>query len=170
MKVPWDEIRAEYISDHTVSFGDLERKYGVSHQAISKRAKKEGWQEYRKKVIADASKRVAEKAAKVNAENAEIAARIKQKLLKHLEKEVDNLPEGTGTEMRANIQDRIYNDDNGRLMRIKETSKSYRVRELIGSLAELSKGIQADEEKTEVADDGFLAALNGTAADDWNEE
>lgn len=37
----WTDVRAE--REAGTSFPDLAKKYGVSHQAIQKRAKKEGW-------------------------------------------------------------------------------------------------------------------------------
>lgn len=70
--IAWDAIRAEYVSDDTLTYAVLARKYGVARSTIQKRGKKEEWSSLRKKateniledvienkklLIADANKR-----------------------------------------------------------------------------------------------------------------
>lgn len=40
----WEQARAEY-EVRGVSLGDIARRFGVSQQAASKRARKEGWKQ-----------------------------------------------------------------------------------------------------------------------------
>lgn len=46
-RVPWAEIRAQYIADPTCSLRSLARQYGPNVTTISRRAKKEKWNELR---------------------------------------------------------------------------------------------------------------------------
>ena len=46
----WNAIQQEYIADESTSYRKLSQKYGVSVDAIYKRAKKENWQEQRKQL------------------------------------------------------------------------------------------------------------------------
>ena len=47
MKPNWTKIRYEYITT-SASYRDLAKKYGVSFNTLSKRAKREGWADRRK--------------------------------------------------------------------------------------------------------------------------
>ena len=63
-----------------------------------KRANAEKWADLRKNAENKSVAKVEQKTANLAAENATIAERIRGKLLKHLEAEIDALPETFGTE------------------------------------------------------------------------
>lgn len=108
----WQEIRARREVDGE-TYQELAKAYGISHQAIARRAKKEGWDDggSHEKVI---QQRVARKVARINATsnpvklNAEINAEVQRRAelieqhraewlaVKRLEKEA--IAEGRSTE------------------------------------------------------------------------
>ncbi len=46
-KIPWDEIRLEYVHDPLVSLRKIARQHGVHHTTVVRRAKKERWEQQR---------------------------------------------------------------------------------------------------------------------------
>lgn len=99
--VDWERIRAEYIAG-SASFRDLAQKYGVTKDAIGRRAKQENWVKQRDKTATKVRQKTEEKIvakqADAAADNAAIAQRIRAKLLKKLEAEIDGLPDVMGSE------------------------------------------------------------------------
>lgn len=49
-KIDWFEARKAYLSDGTLSYRDIAKKFGVSLNTIEKRAKSEGWVELRQEL------------------------------------------------------------------------------------------------------------------------
>lgn len=98
----WERIRAEYIAGG-ISLRDLAKKHGVSKDAISRRARADEWKLTRDKTATKVRQKtedaVVARQAEANAENADIAARIRMKLLVRLEQEIDALPESIGTRL-----------------------------------------------------------------------
>ena len=96
--------------------------------------------------------KIAESAADV----AIVANRIKIKLLQKLEKEIDALPDGIGSEKRDSTIDHEYEMKKGdkviignRPLRDKETSKTYNLRDLTTAYKNLTSDIkQADDSGT----------------------
>lgn len=165
----WNAIRAEYIGTFA-TFPALSEKYGVPLSTLKRRAYKDGWPEGRKQARTIAIQKQAEKTADVAAENAAIAARIKQKMLRRLEREIDALPDSVGSEMRQSVSERVYDDEKkGRLDKVKDVSKAYNLYDLAQAYMKLT-GDMVTDGGTEVPDDGFISALEGSAAEDWNDE
>lgn len=50
-KISWSAALADYLKDETLSYASIASKYGVSLQAVKKRAGKEVWQSLRQKSI-----------------------------------------------------------------------------------------------------------------------
>lgn len=46
-KVDWNKIRNEYLTDSTVSYGSLAKKYGVTKRAVQEQGTKAGWPQLR---------------------------------------------------------------------------------------------------------------------------
>lgn len=82
---------------------DLAQKHGVSKDAISRRARADKWKLSRDKTATKVRQKtedaVVARQSEAYAENADIAARIRMKLLVRLEQEIDVLPESIGTRM-----------------------------------------------------------------------
>jgi hypothetical protein len=111
---------------------------------LLKRANIEGWaakreQAYNKSVI-----KVEQKVAAAAGDTAAIAIRIKAKLLKKLEKEIDDLPDSIGSETRQTIIDNQYDGKGNRLKQAKEISKAYKLVELATTFEKLTKGMNID--------------------------
>ena len=98
----WEKIRAEYIAGG-ISLRELAEKYGVNRGAVQRRASTEGWKEQRVKTVSKVCQKtddlIVTRKAEAYAENADIAARIRMKLLERLEREIDALPESIGTRL-----------------------------------------------------------------------
>lgn len=74
-----------------------------------------------------------------------IAARIKAKLLKQLEREIDALPENIGSETRKTVIDNRFGDGNdkksavaGQVVHSEEMSRSYKLRDLTAAYKDLT--------------------------------
>lgn len=98
----WERIRAEYIAGG-ISLRDLAQKYGVTKSAIGRRASSERWTDERDKTGTKVRQKtedlIVSRQSEAYAENADIAERIRMKLLERLEREIDALPENIGTRL-----------------------------------------------------------------------
>lgn len=98
----WERIRAEYIAGG-ISLRDLATKYGINRGAVGRKAKAGNWAEDRAKTASIVRQKtddtIVSRLSEANAENADIAARIRMKLLVRLEQEIDALPESIGTRL-----------------------------------------------------------------------
>lgn len=97
-RIDWNAIRAEYIGGGT-SYRKLVEKYGVSFAALKLRAKNEKWPDLRTQAEHKAAIKAAQKTAEAAADNATIAAAIKQTLLLRLQRIAEKYP-GDATEIR----------------------------------------------------------------------
>ena len=113
----WAKIRAEYIGGG-IGYRELAKKHGVSFRTLSNRAISEGWAKDREQACNKGVTLSVQKTANSAAANADIAARIKAKLLIRLETELDALPETIGTEAYAD-------------------KKKYKLRDLTGAYRDL---------------------------------
>lgn len=104
--VDWERIRAEYIAGGT-SYRKLADKYGLSVDAIKRRAGKDKWSEERTKtapmVHRETVRKTVQRVSDECADNAAVAMRIRAKLLKRLEREIDALPERIGSESAREV-------------------------------------------------------------------
>lgn len=101
------------------------------------------------------------------AESAAIAERIRQKLLARLEKEIDALPDSIGSQTRQGMVTRTVEGRNRGETKTKDMSKEYRLKDLTAAWKDLTDSL-VDTGTDAEADDGFIAALSNTAAEDWN--
>lgn len=96
-------VRAEYIAGG-ISLRDIADKYDLKRQTVMSWAHRENWEEQRQavasKVQAKRNQKIAENVAKVEVDNATIAASIKTDLLLILKRTAENFPKD-GTEVKT---------------------------------------------------------------------
>lgn len=148
--VDWVKIKSEYLGGG-VSLRQLAEKYKISKSQIFKMSSKEGWTKQRDKIVTRAGAEAERKIASAIIENADIAERIRGKLLNRLEAEVDRLPEEPGTECSTCI---ITTDEDGRQVKKTVTVK---FKDLISAYHDLI-GTDLKREKIEI---------KKQKADDW---
>lgn len=134
-RADWISIRAEYIGGD-ISQRALADKYGVTPAALMKRASREGWMKDHNTAYEMAAEKSREKLAEAVSNNADIAARIKEKLLRRLEAEIDALPPELGSETRRIIRDGGKHGGSG-----KEIVKSYKLRDLTAAYRDLTEDL-----------------------------
>ena len=98
-RIDWNKVRAEYIGG--ASIRQLAEKHGVNKSTIGERCKKEHWIESRTKVADKTRTKAVQKTAEILSENATLEERIRQKLLRKLEREIDAMMEEEGMESRV---------------------------------------------------------------------
>jgi hypothetical protein len=152
--VDWNVLRAEYIGGGT-SYRKLAKKYGVSVNTLSPIATAEGWPKLRQEAQDKATARTIQKTADIAADNATIAARIRTKLLRKLEKEIDALPDMIGSETRNSVTENEFSQDGKRIQKVKEAAKSFKLRDLAAAYKDLT----ADMVQTEQAGNELLQSL-----------
>ena len=150
-KTDWNAIKTEYISGG-ISQRKLAEKHGVTYPALRSRADNEGWVELREEIERKTIAKTTRKIAEANSSNAEIAARIKSKLLRKLEREIDALPDMIGSETRNSVVERT--GGKGKSV-IKEAAKAYKLRDLAAAYKDLT----SDMVTTETAGSELLQSL-----------
>jgi hypothetical protein len=60
-KINWVKARNEYVSDPTVSYMDIAKRYGVAKKTVESHAKRDGWVNARQKVGDEAESRLEER-------------------------------------------------------------------------------------------------------------
>lgn len=60
-KISWSKALTDYLKDDTLSYADIAKKYGVSKQAVTKRAVKEEWQVLRTRTLLKVDQMLPEK-------------------------------------------------------------------------------------------------------------
>lgn len=148
--IDWVRIKSEYLGGG-VSLRQLADKYKVSKSQIFKISSKEGWAKQRGTIANRAGAEAEQKIASAIVANADIAERIRGKLLKRLEAEVDRLPEEPGTECSTCI---ITTDEEGQQVKKTVTVK---FKDLISAYHDLI-GTDLKREKIEI---------EKQKADDW---
>ena len=163
-RVDWNAIRAEYIAGG-IGQRKLAQKYGVSEHTLIGHARAESWAADRERARNEAATKALQKVAESAASNAVIAQRIREKLLRRLEKEIDALPDSIGTNKRKAVTE--YEYDGKRPKKTKDLATEYKLRDLTAAWKDLTEGLIVAEKPEDAADDGFLEALSGTATEDW---
>ena len=120
-KISWSKALIDYISDETTSYASIAAKYGVSVQAVKKRAGGEKWQALRTNTIQKVDQKLPEKLgeeiAQVNAKHAKIGRMLTKKGIKainqhklvprNFDEAKESIKDGVRIERDAlNIQDR----------------------------------------------------------------
>ena len=143
----WNAIRNEYIAGG-ISQRELAEKYDISIATIARRAQSEKWTTDRKENERKHIENIIQKTADAAADNAVIAERIKAKLLKRLEKEIDGLPEKIGSDAKQAQVEHTY--DGRRLTKTTERTLAYKLRDLTAAYKDLTedyrKGADCDVE------------------------
>lgn len=156
-KVDWERIRAEYIAGGT-SYRKLADKYDVPIDTIKKRAGREGWKNDCTKVAPELHQKTVQKTVqRVStecADNAAIAQRIRAKLLKKLEAEIDGLPDVMGSET-AKEMSRI---DRATGKRVAEY-KRWKLRDLAAAYKDLTADMDLAGEKSDDKLEEFLEGM-----------
>lgn len=101
-----------------------------------RKANSEGWAKLREQARNKAVIKTEQKIASAVSENAVVAARIKAKLLRKLEKEIDNLPEKMGSESSGNIVEWSKSEKGNRVR--KETTQVNNLRQLTQAYRDLT--------------------------------
>lgn len=136
----WLKIHAEYVAGG-ISQRKLAQKYKIPWSTLEKRARREKWTDDRERARAIIATNAVQETAEAVSENAAIAARIKTKLLKKLEKEIDALPDSIGSETKNSITEQT-GDKNGK--RAKEIMKAYKLRDLTLAYKDLTDDMNLD--------------------------
>lgn len=140
-KVDWNAIRSEYIGGG-ISQRKLAVKYGIPVDTVMRRANREKWNDQRAEAYSKATEIIQQKTATAASSNAARAQRIREKLLKKLEKEIDELPDSIGSETRQTIIDNEFDGQRGnRVRKSKEISKAYKLVELANTFEKLTKDL-----------------------------
>ena len=148
-KYDWNAIRAEYIAGG-ISQRKLAEKHGIAYTALRRRAETDGWVDDREKAKRECVASATRKAASMAAESATTAERIRQKLLRRLEAEIDALPENIGSNTRQAIITRTVEGRNRGNTTTKDKSKEYKLRDLTAAWRDLTEGLVDDGEKEDV--------------------
>jgi len=160
-KTDWNAIRIEYIGGG-VSQRELAEKYGVSEGYLIQKANKEHWKQDRDEAIRKGLEKSKQKTANAISSNAEIAVRIKTKLLRRLEREIDALPDLIGSETRNSLTE--MNGNRGKRNN-KELTKVYKLRDLTAAYKDLTDDmVQTEQTGNELLQS--LLDLERRSADD----
>ena len=110
-----------------------------------KKANAEKWNQLRREADSKAAIKAQQKTADIAANNATKAERIREKLLKILEREVDALPESIGTELYKNTSNMAYEGERGgRLTKRNDGGKKYKLTDLTRAYRDLVDDRQID--------------------------
>ena len=75
-RIDWNAIKSEYIGG--ASYGTLAKHHGIVKSTIFKKAKKDGWEELRKRARNEVETETVKRVAETAADNATLAANIKR--------------------------------------------------------------------------------------------
>ena len=148
-KYDWNAIRAEDIAGG-IGQRKLAEKHGIPIGTLLTRAKVEEWAKLRGKAQDEAITKSLQKTAAMAAESATTAERIRQKLLRRLEAEIDALPESIGSNTRQAIITKTVEGRNRGNTTTKDKSKEYKLRDLTAAWRDLTEGLSDDGEREDV--------------------
>lgn len=162
-RIDWNAIRAEYIGGG-ISQRKLAEKYRVSRYSIQKRATAERWTEKRGEAQAVYTEKAIQKSADIASENAAIAGRIKEKLLRKIEAELDAMTDGEGSEWRESVtsyQDMIDQEGEtvGKIPRTTTTVR--RIRDLTAAWKDLTADMPGADPREDSALNAVREILGG---------
>lgn len=139
----WNRIKTEYITGE-VSLRKLSEKYRVPWSTLRSRAYREKWGKDRKSNMTKFEQNAVRKTAEQTADNATVAAQIRSKLLRRLEREIDSLPDMIGSETHNSVTE---SDLKGGKRVRKEMVKSYKLRDLAAAYKDLTSDMMQTEQK-----------------------
>lgn len=168
--VEWEKIKAEYLQGGT-SYRKLANKHNVSFSVLEKRARSENWVEQRKDVSDEAAAKARQKIVSQRAKDIELLDSSRTLLIQRLHRSIEKFPDIPGNRMEQSVTELIAADgateDNSRKKIPKQKTVRFEsdlmkmVQTLDKLMAMTGYTIIADAD----ADDGFLDALNGQAAE-----
>lgn len=112
------------------------------------KANKEHWKQDRDKTVSKTIAKVQQKTADAVSENVAIAQRIKAKLLRRLEREIDKLPENIGSEYVTGGVEYGKNEKGNRIR--KEVTHAYKLRDLTAAYKDLTDDMPKEEDSTTI--------------------
>lgn len=140
-RIDWNAIRAEYIGGNA-GYRKLAEKYGISKDAVARKAKTEGWTRDKATARDETATESIRKTAAVASDNAVIAARIREKLLRKLEAELDAMDEGQGTEWRETTYFSKEDDaEEGREKQVGQRTTVRKLRDLSSAFKDLTEDL-----------------------------
>lgn len=141
-RIDWNTIRAEYIAGG-ISQRKLAEKHGISQGYLMQRANAENWTEARAEALSRSIEKTKQMTADQVGRSAVTAERIREKLLKRLEKEIDALPESIGSNYHKGTAEFEYSHDGrGRKpTKTKEKYTDYKLKDLTSAWKDLTDGL-----------------------------
>lgn len=147
-RIDWNAVRAEYIAGG-ISQRKLAEKHGIPFSTLRDRAKENEWVKDREKARAESVTKAVQKTASIAAENAVVSERIRLKLLKRLEAEIDSLPASIGSQSRQSVITRSVEGRNRGNTQTRDVSKEYKLRDLTAAWKDLTDGLVEDSKPDE---------------------
>ena len=130
-----------------------------------KKANREKWRQQKDEAYNKAAKETQQKTISVATDNAVIAQRIKAKLLKRLEKEIDALPENIGTESSKIVADSKFEGKNRMPSHTEEIKRAYKLRDLTAAYKDLTDDMPKEQSNPALERlDQMLAEVKNIAA------
>lgn len=113
----WDDIKTEYLLGG-ISQQKLADKHGISRSTLQKRLEREGWREQREEIAKKNAKKLADKAAKIQADTLiQLMEMRAQASIDAYKKVVDNIkkhPDGAGSRtVRETVKVKVIKLDDG---------------------------------------------------------
>ena len=145
-RIDWNAIRAEYIAGG-ISQRKLAEKHGISQGYLMQRANAENWTEARADALSKTIEKTKQKTAEAVSNSAITAQRIRDKLLKKLEKEIDSLPDGIGSNFHNGVTTLEYGKDgkSRKPTKTKDSYRDYRLKDLTAAWKDLTEGLPLDD-------------------------
>jgi len=88
-KINWQLALSDYLANEMLSYASIAQKYGVSLQAVKKRASKDGWVNLRKETIQKVDQKLSEnisnKLVDVNLRHAKLGRLMQERGMKKME-------------------------------------------------------------------------------------
>lgn len=112
------------------------------------KANREHWKKDRDKAISKGLARIQQKSAEAISNNAVIAHRIREKLLRRLEKEIDALPDNIGTESSKVVSDNQFQGKNRVPSHTEEIKRAYKLRDLTAAYKDLTDDMPKEEDSS----------------------
>lgn len=125
-RIDWNALHAEYIGGG-ISQRKLAAKYGVSPDALMQKANREGWKKDRDKAVSKGIAKIQQKSAEKMADNATLAADLKQRLLMRISRIEQKYP-FDATEIQT---------------REGKSTVTFRIRDLTAAYKNLTEDIQS---------------------------
>ena len=141
-RIDWNTVRAEYIAGG-ISQRRLAEKHGISQSYLMQKANAENWTEARAEALSKSIEKAKQMTAEATGRSAMTAERIREKLLKRLEREIDKLPESIGSNLHKGTAEFEYSKDGRghKPTKTKEEYMDYKLKDLTSAWKDLTDGL-----------------------------